>query len=349
MPAPPAGGRLPAEWEPQSGVMLTWPHPATDWAPRVAEAESVLLAIAREVTRHERLVVACHDPAHYAHVTDRLAAAGIPAERLRLGLAPSNDSWARDHGPITVICDRRPWLLDFVFNGWGGKYPADVDDRITATLHLAGLLGDGPLHRVDMVLEGGAIEVDGRGTLLTTERALLAPTRNPGLDRGTAEQRLGALLGVERVLWLTAGGLAGDDTDGHIDTLARFCDPHTIAHVSCDDPLDVHYADLQAMGVELRALPDSEGQPYRLVPLPLPAPQRDADGNQLPASYANFLIINGAVLIPTYGDPADEVALRLLQGCFPDREVVAIDCLPLIHQFGSLHCMTMQLPAGVLA
>jgi agmatine deiminase len=208
--------------------------------------------------------------------------------------------------------------------------------------------GHTPMQTVDMVLEGGSIEVDGSGTLLTTTRCLLAPTRNPKLSKQQIEERLMGSLGINRILWLQHGYLAGDDTDSHIDTLARFCDRGTIAYVSCDDPQDGHYVELKAMEDELKTFRAADGQPYRLVPLPWPRAKLDEDGNRLPATYANFLIINDAVLVPTYDDPADAAALASLKTGFPDREIVPINCLPLIYQFGSLHCITMQLPEGAL-
>ncbi|QKT04867.1 agmatine deiminase family protein [Ectothiorhodospiraceae bacterium 2226] len=339
--------RLPAEWAPQSGVMLTWPHAASDWAPRLAEVEPVFVAIAREVGRREHVLVSCRDAAHRAHVADLLADA-VPAERLHLHIAPSNDTWVRDHGPITVLDGTHPTLLDFTFNGWGRKYEARLDNALTGVLHAQGAFGDHALRAVDLVLEGGSIEVDGAGTLLTTTRCLLSPMRNPALGCQALEAQFGELMGIERVLWLEHGYLVGDDTDSHIDTLARFCDSDTIAYVRCDDPADEHYTELQAMEAELQALRRADGSPYRLVPLPWPGAKHDERGERLPATYANFLIINGAVLVPTYRDAADAEALARLAECFPEREVVGIDCLPLIHQFGSLHCVTMQVPAGVL-
>jgi agmatine deiminase len=339
---------LPPEWAPQAGVQLTWPHAASDWAPILTRVEPVFVAIAAAIARFESVVIACHDPAVRAHVAGLLRAANVAADRIRLHVAPANDTWARDHGPITVLCQGEATLLDFDFNGWGGKYPHDLDNRITRTLHAQGAFGDTAIEHVDLILEGGSIEVDGQGTLLTTERCLLAPTRNPQLPRAHIEQRLAELLGVTRFLWLRHGDLAGDDTDSHIDTLARLCDPHTIAYVRCDDPADEHYAELRAMEEELKAFRTPAGSPYRLVPLPWPQAKSDDDGARMPATYANFLIINGAVLVPTYRDPADPVALERLQACFPDREIIAIDCLPLIYQHGSLHCVTMQLPAGVV-
>lgn len=336
---------LPPEWHAQSAVMLTWPHAHGDWATRLVQVEPVFVNIAREVARRERVVIGVHDASYEAHVRRLLEAAGVPAAQVDIVIVPSNDTWARDHGPLTVLRDGKPVLLDFQFNGWGGKFAADLDNRITAALHAAGVFGDAPLERVELVMEGGSLEVDGRGTLLTTSRCLLAPTRNPHLARAEVEHALGELLGVERVLWLENGYLAGDDTDSHIDTLARFCDAHTIAYVACDDPHDEHYAELKAMETELRQFRDQDGRSYRLVPLPWPGAKYDDEGRRLPATYANFLIINGAVLVPTYDDPADGEALKRLQGCFAEHEIVAVPCLPLIHQFGSLHCVTMQLPA----
>lgn len=337
---------LPAEWAPQSAVLLTWPHPQTDWAPILDEAEEVFVQIAREVTLRQGLIVVCRDEAHEVRICRMLSGAGAVMERVVTALAPSDDTWARDHGPITVLEDGHPVLLDFRFNGWGGKYPADADDALTGRLHRQGAFGELPLRPVEQVLEGGAIDSDGAGTLLTTRSCLLAPTRNPDLDAAGVEAMLRDTLGVERVLWLEHGHLEGDDTDGHVDTLARFCDAQTIAHVTCDDPGDPHHGPLAAMTRELEALRTADGRPYRLIPLPLPAPVHDLEGRRLPATHANFLILNGAVLVPTYNDPADATALVALQQVFPGREVVGIDCRPLIRQFGSLHCVTMQIPAA---
>lgn len=326
--------------------MLTWPHPHGDWQPCLTEVEPVFVAIAREVTRREGLLVTCYDAAHRAHVARLLQDAGVEMTRAVLQAHASNDTWARDHGPITVLDDGKPRLLDFTFNGWGGKYPAELDNVLTRHLHAQGVFHNTPLETLDLVLEGGSIDSDGRGTLLTTTRCLLSPTRNPNLDRTAIETRLAEYLGTRRVLWLEHGYLAGDDTDSHIDTLARFCDEHTIAYVECTDPDDEHYAELSAMAAELRSFTDATGEPYRLVALPWPEPKYAENGQRLPATYANFLIVNGAVLVPTYRDPADAEALRIVGECFPDRDTVGIDCRPLIEQFGSLHCVTMQLPAG---
>ena len=335
------------EWAPQSGVMLTWPHRGSDWQPLLADAESNFTAIARAISQREKVLIVCSDQAHREHVQKLLADAGARMEFVGCFEAPSNDTWARDHGPITVHRAGRPTLIDFRFNGWGEKFDHDLDDRIVQELHAAGAFGDTPLERTNLVLEGGSIETDGYGTLLTTTSCLLSPRRNR-LDRTTLEQKLRAVLGVRRFLWLNQGYLEGDDTDGHIDTLARFCDARTIAYQTCDDADYVHFASLTAMKDKLAQFGTANGDRYRLVPLPWPGPKLDDDGKRRPASYANFLIINGAVLVPTYDDPADSLALERLQECFPERETVGIPCLTLIRQGGSLHCITMQLPEGVL-
>jgi agmatine deiminase len=341
--------RFPAEWAPQDGVQLTWPNDCGDWAPYLDQVEPVFVALAREIARRERVLIGCYDDAHCRTVSARLRAAGVHMERVSLFAAPSNDTWARDHGPITVYVDEHPRLLDFTFNGWGGKYDAGLDNRITERLAAAGAFGDCPVEPVDLVLEGGGIETDGAGTLLTTTSCLQAPTRNPQLNRAQLEARLGELLGVDRVLWLHHGHLEGDDTDGHIDTLARLCSRDVIAYQGCDDPRDSHYPALNAMAEELSTLRTRGGKPYRLIELPWPQPKRNAEGKRLPATYANFLIVNEAVLAPAYADPADARAMERLQEAFPDRAIVPIDCSALILQYGSLHCVTMQLPRGTLA
>ncbi len=338
---------LPAEWQPQAAVLLTWPHAHSDWWPSLAAVDHTFTLLSTEISRRQAVIIGCYDAAHRDHIQALLRAADAVMERIRLYCVPSNDAWARDHGPITVYRDRMPVLLDFRFNGWGGKYAHELDNQVTARLQCLGAFGATPRQAVELILEGGSIESDGWGTLMTTSQCLLTPTRN-GLPREVLEQRLREVLGIERFLWLNQGHLSGDDTDSHIDTLARFCDPGTIAYQACADPTDNDYASLKEMEQELRAFRTPAGEPYRLVPLPWPRPRYDEAGRRLPAGYANFLIINGAVLAPTYDDPADAQALACLRACFPGREVIGIPSLPLIQQYGSLHCATMQLPAGVL-
>ena len=343
-----APGWLPPEWAPQSAVMLTWPHESADWWRWLDAVDRAFADFAREIARRERVLITVRDAAHEARVRAALEAAGAALDRIDFHRAPADDAWVRDHGPITVLREGAPVLLDFRFNGWGQKYDAANDDALTGRLQALGAFGAVPVEPLGFVLEGGSIETDGEGTLLTTTSCLLSPQRNPDWTR----EEIGALLtrafGVKRVLWLEHGALAGDDTDGHIDTLARFCDARTIAWQSCDDPADEHYPELKAMGDELAALRTADGERYRLVALPLPAAKHDEDGMRLPASYANFLIVNGAVLVPAYDDPADAVAAERLRRCFPEHEIVLLNGLPIVHQYGSLHCVSMQLPVGVI-
>ena len=336
---------LPPEWAPQQSVQITWPHPDTDWGPRLGSVLPVFARIAREISFREDVLIACHDPAGIDVCRQYLHQAGANLFRCHLHTVPSNDSWARDHGPVTLKnAAGQHKLMDFAFNAWGLKFRADLDNQITRHLHAQGAFGAAALEISGMVLEGGSIESDGQGTLLTTSACLLSPNRNPQWSAAQIADALCAQLGVERVLWLNSGHLEGDDTDAHIDTLARFCNPHTIAYQSCDDPDDSHFAPLQQMAAELSAFRNRDDAPYHLIPLPWAQAQWDGDGARMPLSYANFLILNSALLLPTYDDPADTVAQDRLQHAFPDREVIAIPCIELARQHGSLHCVTMQLP-----
>jgi agmatine deiminase len=256
---------------------------------------------------------------------------------------PSNDTWARDHGPVTIFEQGQKILLDFVFNGWGLKFAANKDNLITRKLYEKGIFGHDEIRHGGLVLEGGALETDGAGTLMTTTECLLSPNRNPHLTQKEVEELLSEKLGVDRFLWLENGYLAGDDTDSHIDTLARFCSQDTIVYVQCPDKADEHYEALKQMEQELQAFRTRDGESYNLVPLPWPSPCYAEDGHRLPATYANFLIINGAVLVPTYRVPEDATALEVLTACFPSRKIIGIDCRELIEQHGSLHCISMQL------
>lgn len=345
---PTRAARLPAEWEPQSGVMLTWPHAFGDWAPHLALADHTFALIGAAISRHERLLIAAHDSEHKAHIVGLLRSAQADLTQVRIETVLSDDVFVRDHGPITVETSAGPVLLDFRFNGWGGKYPHAQDNAVSAGWRDLGAFGATAFETIDLVLEGGSIESDGQGTLLLTTSCLLSPSRNPKLTRLDLEQTLKRTLGCDRLLWLHHGYLAGDDTDGHIDTLARFCDPDTIAYCACPSPDDEHYQELKAMETELQGLVTGDGRPYRLVPLPWPSAKLDAGGERMPATYANFLILNDAVLVPTYDDRRDGEALATLARCFPGREIVGIPGLSLIAQHGSLHCATMQLPHGVL-
>ncbi len=336
--------RLPAEWEEQDGVLVSWPHEGTDWRPWLDAVEPVFVEIVRQISNHEQVVVVAPDP---ALVERKLREAGVEVEQISFCRMDTNDTWSRDFGPITVYQDQEPLLLDFGFNGWGLKYAADQDNQVTRRLHDSGIFA-ASVKTQGLILEGGSIESDGKGTILTTAECLLNANRNPHLTQTEIEASLIELFAAEHFLWLGNGYLAGDDTDSHIDTLARLCPDDTIVHVRCDDPEDEHFQALKAMEEELRAFRTRDGSPYRLISLPWPSTRHDEDGERLPATYANFLIINGAVLVPTYRDINDEAALAAVAKAFPERKIIAIDCLPLILQHGSLHCVTMQLPKGTL-
>jgi agmatine/peptidylarginine deiminase len=335
--------RFPAEWEPQSAVLLAWPHAGTDWAERLASVEATFVELVAAITRFERAIVCVADARVEARARDLLAPRADLA-RVRFVRLPYDDTWLRDSGPITLRGRDGFQLLDFHFTAWGGKFEAGLDDKLVSALAERGVFGAAPRERIDFALEGGGIETDGAGTLLSTWRCL--HERHPGLDRVEITRRLQQWLRQDRTLWLDHGYLEGDDTDAHIDTLARFAAPDAIVYQGCDDPADPHYAELRAMAAELAAFTQANGQPYRLFELPWAKPIMD-EGRRLAASYANFLIVNGAVLAPTYGDPADAAALAVLGRAFPDREIVGVPCRPLIWQNGSLHCLTMQLPEGL--
>ena len=340
-----ASSRFPAEWEPQSAVLIAWPHAGTDWAPRLAEVETTYVALAAAITRFQPLLVCVADAALQAHAHEHLAAAGVDLARVRFLPVEYDDTWLRDSGPITLREGEGFRLLDFCFTAWGGKFEASRDDRLVERLHAQGVFGSAVRERIEFALEGGAIETDGAGTLLTTWRCL--HERHPAATREQLTAQLAVWLRQERVLWLDHGALEGDDTDAHIDTLARFAPDDAIVFQACDDATDSHYADLQAMADEIAALRTRDGQPYRLFPLPWARPILD-EGRRLAASYANYLIINGAVLMPAYGDPADAQAAAVLATAYPGREIVPVPCRPLIWQNGSLHCITMQLPEGLV-
>lgn len=336
---------LPAEWYPQSGVQLTWPHKETDWAYMLNEVEACYLNIAREIAKREILLIVTPE---VERVSKLLAHHAINMDNVRFFDCPTNDTWARDHGAITVIEKNKPVIFDFKFNGWGLKFASDLDNQINRKLANQQILQGEYVNKLGFVLEGGSIESDGQGTVLTTTECLLSPNRNEELSKAEFEFYFKWNLNVDRILWLDHGYLEGDDTDSHIDTLARLCTPDTIAYVQCRDINDVHYTALKKMEEQLKTFKTKEGQPYKLCPLPMPQ-KIEFDGERLPATYANFLIMNEAVLVPTYNQPNnDKVALAVLQEVFPDREVIGIDCNALIKQHGSLHCITMQYPEGVL-
>ncbi len=337
--------RLPAEWEEQGFVQLTWPHEDTAWyeLPRVLDC---YVAIAQAITRHEPLLVVCRDKEEC--LADMAERDYIPGPEVRFTVAPLNDTWARDHGAISVHGDRgEKYIEDFVFNGWGLKFGADLDNQITRNIYRNGAFAP-DVHYLDMrpfILEGGSIDTDGAGTLLATSECLCSLNRNEYLSREQIENKLKSAFGLKRILWLDHGSIAGDDTDSHVDILARFCSPDTIAYTACDNPADENFGPLKEMETQLRSFRTLDGRPYWLLPLPLPEPLY-LDDYRLPASYANFLIVNGAVLLPGAGSPLDSIAAAQLQKAFPDRKIEIIDCRALLSGHGGLHCVTMNYPAG---
>jgi agmatine/peptidylarginine deiminase len=336
---------FPSEWYPQSGVQLTWPHAETDWQPILEEVEKCFIQIAREIALREILLIVTPN---IEHVKDVLHQNNIQLDNIRFFSCETNDTWARDHGGITVLKNNRPAIFDFKFNGWGLKFAANFDNLITFKLCKSNYFQADYDNRLNFVLEGGGVESDGKGTLLTTTECLLSLNRNGQWNQQQIEDYLKETFGLKRILWLNNGFLEGDDTDSHIDTLARFCPHDTIVYVKCDDKNDVHFSALKKMEEELIAFRTLDNKSYRLLPLPM-ADAVYCDGERLPATYANFLILNDAVLYPIYNQPQnDQKAAEILQKAFLGYEIVGVDCSALIKQHGSLHCVTMQYPQGVL-
>ncbi|NLX65334.1 MAG: agmatine deiminase family protein [Bacteroidales bacterium] len=335
---------FPAEWYPQSGVQLTWPHSNTDWADHLEEVTACYVTLSKEILKRQKLLVICCDAGEVEKHFSQDERKNLICTEIE-----SNDTWARDHGAISLFIDTVPTISDFGFNGWGLKFAANLDNLITGELFKKNIFHSGVVYRNNLrfILEGGSIESDGKGGILTSAQCLLAPNRNQPMTKDEIADYLKQSLGAKRVLWIHHGYLAGDDTDSHIDTLARFCDEHTIAYVKCDDPDDEHYEELRAMEKELELMVAYDGRPYRLIDLPM-ADVVYHEGERLPATYANFLIINEAVLMPLYATAKDQIAKNQLQKAFPDRTIVGVDCMPLIRQHGSLHCVTMQFPIGFL-
>lgn len=335
--------RFPAEWEPQAFVQLTWPHKDTDWSDDLDDAYSCFIEIAEAITRFQNLLVVCSDA---AIVSSQLA--HLDAGKIRIVKSATNDTWARDHGGITVFEEDQPVIYDFQFNGWGKKFPAEKDNAITKRLFDEGVFAHADYRDLnDFVFEGGGIESNGNGILLTTSECLLSKNRNEQFSKQEIETRLLDWFGAKKVLWLDSGYLAGDDTDSHIDTLARFVSENTILYVSPPAEEDEHYEALKKMEEELVHFRNLDGEPFELISLPFPPSVFDEMGDRLPATYANFLFVNQAVLVPVYNLATDAEAIAIFAKTFPEKEIIAIDCSVLIKQHGSLHCVTMQYPKGV--
>ncbi|MFA6038502.1 MAG: agmatine deiminase family protein [Legionellales bacterium] len=329
---------LPAEWHKQQAVLITFPDEHTIWKESLADIEPFYVTFAQAILAYQDLIIVCRNPEKQQYIEQLVGTAHTHS--LRFFHAEFNDIWIRDYGPISLLKGEKTKWLDFGFNAWGGKYAGDLDDQVTKELFDEHLLPIDQYARQDFILEGGAIETDGLGTLLITS-CVFTKTRNANLSAQQVKQSLN----MERVITIEHGYLLGDDTDGHIDTLVRFCDAKTLAYSSCDNQDDPHYAPLKAMEAQLRELRDLAGNPYKLIPLPIPAAKYDGE-RRLPASYANFLIINGAVLCPTYNDAQDDLILKRLGSAFPQHKIVPIPSLPLIQYNGALHCASMQIPSA---
>ena len=339
------GYRMPAEWAPHRGTWLSWPHKEASWPGKFAPVPGIFATMVRHLADREEVHINVAGPAMEHEVRRTLADHRAGGGNVFFHHNPTNDAWCRDHGPIFI--QRRTGeardeaIVDWGYNAWGGKYPPyDLDDvvptRIGAELGI-------PVFSPGIVMEGGSIDVNGAGTLLTTEACLLNPNRNPHLDREGIEAHLRAFLGVRQILWL-GDGIVGDDTDGHVDDLTRFVDPTTVVTAVEADASDENYEPLQENLERLRGMRDQDGRPLTVVPLPMP-PALYHEGQRLPASYANFYIANGLVLLPGYDPDRDAEAAAVLGRRFPGREIVTIDCTDLVWGLGAFHCVSQQWPA----
>jgi len=328
---------MPAEWEKQQCVLMSFPHEETDWAKEgdLKESLSPFIRIAQAIAYGQAVYIICKDKI-------KTASLFCSPRNLTFIELPTNDTWIRDYGYISIKENGEKKLLDFTFDGWGAKFESSLDNNVNSTLHKKGYMGTTPLEIIDFVFEGGSVESDGEGTILTTSACLCNPNRNTGLSKKEVEEKLKSYLGTARVLWLDYGYLAGDDTDSHVDTLARFVNKETIAYVKCIDKEDKHYKALQKMEKQLKEFRTAEEKPYTLVPLPMPDAIYSDTEKRLPATYANFLICNDALLYPTYDNRNDTVVHEIFKTLFSDKEIIPINCLKLIEQGGSLHCSTMQ-------
>ena len=339
------GYRMPAEWAPHRGTWLSWPHKEASWPGKFAPVPHIFARMVGILAPNEEVHINVLDRDAESDVRDLLAGDAAGGVNVFYHHHPTNDAWCRDHGPIFLQREtahgKEEAIVDWGYNAWGEKYPPyDLDDVIpTLIAEEFGL----PVFHPGIVMEGGSLDVNGAGTLLTTEACLLNPNRNPHLSRGEIERYLRDFLGVTNILWL-GDGIIGDDTDGHVDDLTRFVGPHTVVTVVEDDPRDENYEPLQDNLKRLRTMKDQDGQALEVITLPMPRPL-EHDGQRLPASYANFYIANGVVLLPTYDRERDPVAIDVLQRCFPDRRVVGIDCTDLVWGLGAFHCVSQQWPA----
>jgi agmatine deiminase len=327
---------MPAEWEKQQCILMSFPHEDTDWADNgLNEYFSPFIRIAQAIAYAQAVYIICKDK-------DKIASMFCSTHNMTFIEIPTNDTWIRDYGYITIRENEEKRLLDFTFDGWGGKFEASLDNSVNTILHKKGYMGTTALKQIDFVLEGGSIESDGEGTIMATSACLCNPNRNGGLSKQEVEERLKEYLGAKRVLWLDYGYLIGDDTDSHIDTLARFVNKETIVYIKCDNKNDEHYESLHKMEEQLKTFRTHKDKPYTLIPLPMTDMIVNSAGDRLPSTYANFLICNDALLYPTYSDKNDKIVHEIFKKLFTDKEIIPINSLKLIEQGGSLHCSTMQ-------
>ena len=336
------------EWSLQDAVMLAWPHSQTDWNYMLEEVTECYKNIAKAILLTEDIVVVTPDVEKAKH---DLKSIGEVTHRINYYDIETNDTWIRDFGPITIARCGKLIPIDFKFDAWGMKFAADKDNLVTSNLKQ--IFANEPVNCRGFVLEGGSIETDGDGVLMTTSSCLLSPNRNAQLNKDEIEVYLKKVFNVSKILWLNHGEMSGDDTDGHIDTLARFTPfgailYNGIKYNSANMSVELK-ASLELMEAELRSFTNRDGQAYKLIQLPVPDPIYDENGLQLPATYANYLVINEQVLVPIYNQPRfDSLALEIISQAFPEHTVTGIDCNALIKQHGSLHCVTMQIPSNTL-
>ena len=328
---------LPPEWQKQRAVLMAFPHQDTDWNSNLNSALVPFIRIAQAIAYKTPLYIICDNK-------EEISSLFCSTRNMSFIEIPTNDTWIRDFGYISVVENGEVKLLDFTFDGWGGKFEASLDNEVNKVLHRKGYMGITPLENIDFVLEGGSIESDGLGTILTTSKCLCNSNRNGGLSKDEVKKRLADYLGAKRVLWLDYGYLEGDDTDSHIDTLARFVSKDTIMYVQCSNKDDEHFEELKKMKEQLHSFRTVDGKPYKLIALPMPSAKFDKEGNRLPATYANFLITDGALIYPTYLVDEDKIAHEIFKAFFIDKEIIPVECSRLIEEGGSLHCSTMQIP-----
>ncbi|MBI3331986.1 agmatine deiminase family protein [Candidatus Peregrinibacteria bacterium] len=345
------GFRMPAEWEPHAATWLTWPHNENHWPGKFEKIPPIWAQMVRELSTGEDVHILVHSSEVQKNAEAELKRAGVTSSRVFLHRFKNNYSWARDHGPIFLKRSGSPersrggqkeesMITNWTFNGWGNKWPHDLDDQVPS--FVSKLTGIKEV-QMPMVLEGGSIDTNGKGTLLTTSSCLLHPNRNPGMTKEQIEENLKEYLGMTQVLWLDHG-IAGDDTNGHIDDMSRFIGPKTVYTVVEENPEDENYAGLEENRTSLEQMKDQEGNALEVIAVPQPAPIY-YQGMRLPASYANFYIGNDAVLLPVFNDPHDAFAIETLKKAFPTRRIVGINAVDLIWGFGAFHCVTQQQPA----